>query len=108
MRLVLRPLNATDRAPLVRILEQLSFESRLNRFLVPIQHYSESMLGQLTAVDERNHFAWLALLEEGRATTPVADARYVRVAPGSTVAEIGIAVADRVQHRRIGTVLLGA
>src|SRR5213592_3358078 len=33
--IVLRPLRASDRASLVRVLEQLSFESRLNRFLVP-------------------------------------------------------------------------
>ena len=108
MQIALRPLRPDDRTPLVRVVEQLSLESRLNRFFAPVQQMSDSMLEQLTNVDQRDRFAWLAVVEDDGEETPIAVARYARAGAGSSAAELGIAVADRFHGRRVGTVLLCA
>ena len=108
MRLALRPLRRDDRAALVCVLGQLSFESRLNRFFAPLLSHTESMLARLTDVDQTSQFAWLASVGEGAGAKPIAVARYVRLSADSPRAEIGIAVADAFQHRGVGTALLRA
>jgi acetyltransferase len=106
-RVALRPLRRSDRAALLRVLEQLSLESRLNRFLAPIGTPSESLLAQLAHVDEHDRLGCLVLVEEAGESVPIAVAHSFRAAD-SRAAELALAVADDFQRRGVGTLLLRA
>ena len=99
---VLRPLRAGEADPLAAVFAGMSADSRAERYLTPVPRLTPVMLRALTAVDGRDHVAWLASVE-GRAAGL---ARYVRVGPAT--AEIAFEVVNEHHGRGLGTALLDA
>ena len=102
------PLQETDRDLLRFGFEELSPESRQQRFLSPLPKLSEAMLRAL--VDEVDGVRHLALLltvlpPEGQAR-PVAVARLVRYAEDPSAADVAVTVTDAWQGRGVAGALL--
>lgn len=97
---LLSPLGADDRLLLVEGLDELSIESRYNRFGQGLSRLSETELNYLSDVDQHNHVAWGAAVDgEGAGV-----GRYIRVADLGC-AEIAVTVLDRFQGRGLGRLL---
>ena len=100
---LLSPLGADDRFLLVEGLDELSIESRYNRFGRGLSGLSETELNYLSNVDQHNHVAWGAAVDgEGAGV-----GRYIRVAH-PVCAEIAVTVLDRFQGRGLGRLLFEA
>lgn len=99
---LLRPLQPGETDPLLDVFEQMSPASRLSRYLVALPHLPAAMTSALTNVDGCRHVAWLAVVDARAAGI----ARAVRT--GSDSAEVAFEVADRHQHRGVGSALLDA
>lgn len=104
---VVRPIEAADKAELQAGLGRLSPETVQRRFLAPKNRFSKSELRYLTEVDGHDHVAFVAEREVEPGTI-VAVARYVRSLEDPTTAEAAIVVADFLQQRGLGTVLSDA
>ncbi len=98
----LRLVRPDDKPRLSEILAGMSLHSRVMRFFIPRRHLNESELRQLTELDGVDHLALLALLGD----ESIGVARFVRLAPGSRVAEPALAIVDRFQARGLGRILL--
>lgn len=97
---LLSPLGADDRLLLVEGLDELSIESRYNRFGRGLSQLSETELNYLSDVDQHNHVAWGAAVDgEGAGV-----GRYIRGADPEC-AEIAVTVLDRFQGRGLGRLL---
>jgi RimJ/RimL family protein N-acetyltransferase len=99
---LLRPLAAGDTGTVERVFAGLSEKSRLMRFLAPVARLSDRFLHHLTDVDQDRHGCWVAVVDG----TPVGLGRYVVTRDDPTVAEIAVEVADAVQNRGLGSLLL--
>jgi RimJ/RimL family protein N-acetyltransferase len=99
----LRPITAQDRDFIERGFEELSEQSRYQRFLSPVPHLSASQITYFTDVDHRDHEAIVAETDTGE---PMGVARFVRIEPGSDTAEVAVTVVDRFQQRGLATALL--
>lgn len=97
---VLRPLRAGEYDALRSVFDQLSAESRRDRYLVSTPRLPGVMSDVLAAVDGRDHVAWLASV----AGRPAGIGRYVRV--DRSTAEIALEVVDAHQGRGLGTAIL--
>ena len=98
----MRPIEADDRPALAHAFEQLSEQSRYQRFLTSVNELSESELRYLTDVDHRDHEALIAFDPETGHGVGVA--RFVRLEDG-TSAEAAVTVVDAWQGRGLGTIL---
>ena len=105
-RILLRPIEAGDKARLTAALGRLSQETIRRRFLAAKPSFSPSELRYLTEVDGRNHLALAAFLADDPEAL-VGVARCVRLpdADAPDTAEFAIVVADPFQGRRLGTLL---
>jgi GNAT superfamily N-acetyltransferase len=102
-RAVLRPIRADDREGIRRGFEELSEDSRYRRFFSPAPKLTPAQLTYLTDVDHHDHEAVVAEAPDG---TPMGVARYVRVEPDSSTAEVAVAVIDRHQGKGVASALL--
>jgi acetyltransferase len=98
---VLRFIAPTDRALLARGLEQLSPQSRRQRFLVPKSRLSDVELDYLTDVDGHDHVAIVAVLAADP-TQLVGVGRFVRHPERREEAELAITVGDPWQGMGLG------
>jgi len=107
-RVRLRLIHPDDRARLLAGFRQLSAESRARRFLGGKQVLSEAELRYFTEIDQVDHFAIGAveLDARGRECDGVAVGRFVRLSGEPRCAEVAIAVADRLQGKGLGLLLL--
>jgi GNAT superfamily N-acetyltransferase len=110
--IVLRLLAPDDRELLRRGFETLSPESRYARFLEPRARLTDAELRYLTDIDQEHHFA-LGAIRAGAdldgSAVGLGIARFVRLPDrlGDPVtAEAAVAVADAVQRRGLGRMLL--
>jgi RimJ/RimL family protein N-acetyltransferase len=101
----IRPILPEDKQALREGFDQLSLQSRYERFMSPMDQMSPSMLRYFTEVDHHDHEALVAFHAESGA--PVGIARYVRVDDPQT-AEAAVTVADEWHGHGIGTTLLNA
>lgn len=100
---LMSPLGPDDRILLVEGLEELSIESRFNRFGHGRAALTASELEYLSDIDQRSHVAWgIAVDGEGAGV-----GRYIRL-EDPTCAEIAVTVLDRFQQRGLGTLLFQA
>jgi GNAT superfamily N-acetyltransferase len=99
----LRPLRHDDGPLLDQILAGMSAESRFRRFHVPKERLTRRERDWLTAVDERDHLAAIAITEDGE---PVGVARIARMPDDTEYGELAIAVVDAWQGRGLGDELL--
>jgi len=102
----LRPIVPDDKARLVGAFERLSPESRYRRFMAPIAELSDEQLAQLTELDYRDRFAWVALSLDEPGLPGVGVSRYVRAPDEPDVAEAAVTVVDDYQGRGLGRLLL--
>jgi acetyltransferase len=98
---VLRFIAPADKALLARGLEQLSPQSRRQRFLVPKSRLSDAELDYLTAVDGHDHVAIVAVLA-GDSSQLVGVGRFVRHEQRRAEAEVAITVGDPWQGMGLG------
>jgi GNAT superfamily N-acetyltransferase len=112
-RILLRPIEAGDKARLSVALGHLSQETIRRRFLAAKPGFSSGELRYLTEVDGRNHIALVALPADDPDSI-VAVARCVRLLTVSAggaaslppaTAEFAIVVGDAFQGRGLGTLL---
>jgi GNAT superfamily N-acetyltransferase len=99
----LKPLTTGDGDLLRDGLSQLSAESRRNRFGVAVDHLSSSEVEYLTDVDQVNHVAWGATIDD----QPAGLGRYILL-EDEDCAEIAVTVVDRFQRRGLGSALFDA
>ena len=99
---VVRPIGADDKRALGHAFEQLSEQSRYQRFLTSVSELSDSELRYLTDVDHHDHEALIAFDPETGYGVGVA--RFVRLDDG-TSAEAAVTVIDSWQGRGLGMAL---
>lgn len=99
----LSPVLKTDREFFERGIEELSLESRFSRFGQGVSSLTRQELDYLTDVDQRNHVAWGAAIDEEVAGV----GRYI-VDKDDRSAEIAITVLDTMQQRGVGRALFEA
>jgi RimJ/RimL family protein N-acetyltransferase len=103
----LRRLVAADREAVASAFERLSEISRYRRFLSPMPRLPSSLLRFLTEVDQVNHVAWAAVVEEAGGPAGAGVGRFVRLADPA-VAEPAVTVIDAYQGQGLGGLLLDA
>jgi GNAT superfamily N-acetyltransferase len=101
---IIRRLTRADAPVLAEAFGRLSRESRDLRFLGGKPRLSRRELEYLTEVDGHDHEALGAV--DAASGIGVGVARFVRLSPGSDVAEVAVTVVDDWQRRGLGTVLL--
>jgi RimJ/RimL family protein N-acetyltransferase len=103
-QILIRPIEATDKLRLSVALGRLSRETIHRRFLAAKPRLSTAELRYLTEIDGHDHIALVAEIDGEL----IAVARSVRFHDRPDTAEMAIVVADRWQHRGIGTALAEA
>jgi GNAT superfamily N-acetyltransferase len=106
--LFLREIRPDDKERLIASMDCLSEESRRRRFLGPKPSLSPRELRYLTEVDGHNHYAIVAVPDDGPDVVHeriVAVARFVRLADDPTAAEVAITVCDALQGKGLGGLL---
>jgi len=102
----IRPLMEEDGDRIKDAYERLSEESRLNRFWEKREHISEQRVRDLSRTDDWDHFAWIALHESDDQFPGYGGASCWRDSENPERAEISFTVADEMQRKGIGTLLL--
>ena len=105
-RVLVRPLQLSDRHELEIGYEHLSAEARRRWFFTPPSRLSDADLEYLTDLDYRDHFAWAAFAINERGQPGIGVARYIRDPTQPDHAEVAVTVLDDYQHRGLGTLLL--
>ncbi|MGH9118188.1 MAG: GNAT family N-acetyltransferase [Acidimicrobiales bacterium] len=108
-KVMVRPLEASDRDALARGFAQLSPSSRRLRFFSPVDALTPAQLDYLTDVDHERHDAIGAILidDAGAPGEGVGVGRWIRLDDDPRKAEIAVTVLDEYQGRGIGTLLIG-
>lgn len=100
---LIRPIRPTDKHLMTTGFEELTPQTRFQRFFAPVARLSSSDLAYLTEIDHVDHEALIAIDPEDGALVGVA--RYVRTRPPNE-AEVAIIVADAWHGKGVGTALL--
>ena len=102
------PLRPEDRQALADAFQELSPESRRQRFLAPVERLSEAMLDHLVNdVDFVDHVAYvLAVQTAENVYDPVAIGRMVRYEDAPDAADVAVTVKEAWQGSGIATTLL--
>lgn len=105
---MVRPVVPADREELRREFLRLSPESRYSRFLGLSPVPTDELLTYLTGVDQREHVALGATLESTdlKSERGIGIARLIRLRSARETAEMAVTVADDMQHRGVGKILL--
>jgi len=85
--------------------QNLSMQSRHNRFMRAFRVLPDELLTQLVHVDYHAHLALIAQVFTGGREAAIGEARYVVSADGKS-AEFAVSIADEWQGRGLGTLLL--
>ena len=103
-KILLRPIEAADKARLAVALGRLSRETIRRRFFAAKPRFTTGELRYLTEIDGHNHLA-LAAFPAGDPETIVGVARCIRLPDSPDTAEFAIVVGDAFQGRGLGTLL---
>jgi GNAT superfamily N-acetyltransferase len=108
-KVLIRAVRPEDRVLIARGFERFGPKSRYMRFFTPKEELTDEDLRYLTEVDGNDHFALGAIMQDAEGQwQPVGIARFVRLSPGSEVAEAAVAVVDDMQGKGVGRLLLRA
>jgi RimJ/RimL family protein N-acetyltransferase len=102
--LLVRPVEATDKAAMVEGFAGFGEHSRRQRFFAPKRSLSARELARFTEVDHDEAECLVALDAETGAGAGAA--RFERLTPGGDVAEVSVSVVDAWQGRGVAGVLL--
>ncbi len=107
-RVRLRPVRPQDKEAIASGLARLSPESQYLRFFTSKPRLTDHELRYLTEVDGLDHFAIVCALVEpdGSEGEGIAVARFVRLPDDPEVAEPAIVVADQMQGKGLGRILM--
>ena len=103
-QILIRPIQASDKARLSAALGRLSRETIQRRFLAAKPKLSSTELRYLTEVDGHDHIALVAVLAAAPDSI-VAVARCVRIPDAPDTAEFAIVVGDPLQGLGLGSLL---
>jgi GNAT superfamily N-acetyltransferase len=103
-RVIVRPIEKTDRELERQFIEGLSPASRHFRFLGTFKVPSEALLTKLTDIDSSVDCALIALTCDEMVQREVGVGRFCRQADGT--AEVAVTVADDWHHKGLGTLLM--
>ena len=103
-RILIRPIDASDKLRLSVALGRLSERTIRQRFLAAKPRLSAAELRYLTEVDGHDHIALVAVLTDDPESI-VAVARCVRFPDAPDTAEFAIVVGDPLQGRGLGSLL---
>jgi RimJ/RimL family protein N-acetyltransferase len=106
-RVLIRPIEPSDKPKLAEGLRRLSNESIRKRFLAAKPRFSSAELRYLTELDGVNHIALVAVLA-GNPDVLVGVARCVRLPDRPDTAEMAIVVGDPWQGQGLGRALATA
>ena len=102
------PLQRADKERLAEEFQKLSPESRRRRFLTPVTHLSEQMLGHLVDdVDWIDHVAFVLCVGAEHEPEPIAIARCVRYPSVPDAADLAVTVHDAWQGRGVASAAAG-
>jgi RimJ/RimL family protein N-acetyltransferase len=103
-RVLTRALGPEDRAGLIAAIERTGDRSRYRRFFGFKRGFSEQEIEFYVNVDQVNHVALVAILEEGGRPAIVGGGRYI--VSGEGKAEMAFTIDDEHQGQGIGTTLV--
>jgi RimJ/RimL family protein N-acetyltransferase len=106
-RVLVRPIEPSDKDRLRVALGRLSQDAIRRRFLAAKSRFSSGELSYLTEIDGHNHLALVAVLADDPESI-VAVARCVRLPDAPETAEFAIVVGDPFQRRGLGTLMARA
>jgi len=104
-QVLIRPLQAQDRAAEAAFIEGLSLQARRYRFLGQVASPSEELVEHLVDLDFVHDVAFAATVHEEGRDRIVGVARY-SVDPDGATCECAVTVAEAWQERGLGTVLM--
>jgi acetyltransferase len=105
-RVVIRPVLPQDADLTSEFFGSLPAAARYDRFMSPMRNLPAELVKRFTSVDYAQHLALVAeVFEDGREVV-MAEARYVRDAKDTTVAEFAVSVADEWQGNGLASHLL--
>lgn len=102
----IRFLRPEDRDELNTGFSKLSAASRYNRFFSCLRCLPESLLTYLTEIDNINHLALCAYVEEVSRPVGIGVARYCRIQDDDESAEFAVTILDAYQNKGLGARLL--
>ncbi|AKV04047.1 acetyltransferase, GNAT family [Labilithrix luteola] len=104
----IRPILPDDREELKRAFLEASPQTRYLRFLGSVNELSDEMLTYLTNVDQKKHVALVATITSPdlKAERGVGVARFIVLDESPDVVDAAITVADDMQRKGIGSLLL--
>lgn len=106
-RVTVRPMSPSDAAAEAEFVQNLSSESRYDRFMVTLRELPEAKLRYLTDVDQVRHVALVATVDRDGHDAIVGVVRYA-VDTSATGCEFAIAIADAWQGSGLAGILMHA
>ena len=103
----IRPIRPEDASIEQSFIRELSAQSRYFRFMQGINELTQQMLVRFTQLDYSRELALIAVLESPGQETELGVARYV-MNPDGESCEFALVVADKWQHKGIGSNLMNA
>jgi acetyltransferase len=103
----IRPIRPEDASIEQSFIRELSPQSKYFRFMQGINELTQQMLIRFTQLDYSRELALIAVLESPEKETELGVARYV-MNPDGESCEFALVVADKWQHRGIGSNLMNA
>lgn len=103
----IRPIRPEDASIEQSFVRELSAQSKYFRFMQGLNELTQQMLVRFTQLDYYRELALIAVLEQDDVETELGVARYIMNADGKSC-EFALVVADKWQHRGIGSQLMRA
>ena len=103
----IRPIRPEDASIEQSFIRELSAQSKYFRFMQGLNELTQQMLIRFTQLDYSRELALIAVLESPDQETELGVARYV-MNPDSESCEFALVVADKWQHKGIGSNLMNA